>query len=323
MAPIYIDSWLLGLPRDSSRVDEYLSRLIDFSDNKYESFLPLEISAKTPEILQKDNVFPLSAEIPPFMWAAKSDVFRLVARILDRIPKIEDRGIKEALIDNSLIEPELTASTRGHHEHVQELSATCLIWMEAEEKVKVTPCLLSEITKEPRFNFIFDLYDIETVKKIDFRLGKYAGSISTSSSIEAFLLALDATDLGTQGKLQEAVKVWLLKNGYSGLLPAGHGWNFGSGFAESVVARNIPSNRARMNSLLRTMAGIITSTDNRAVHWLRADRGPNSAQRKRLRDGALAWRADIDDELHLHYWVCSTGIEFANTVQHNDFSIIE
>jgi len=75
---------------------------------------------------------------------------------------------------------------------------------------------------------------------------------------------------------------------------------------------------------LRGASEAIDGQELRGVHSLLAGRGGNSAQRRRKRDGAKAWRRDVDRQYHLHYWETEDGtIEFATMVVHNDFTIPE
>ena len=75
---------------------------------------------------------------------------------------------------------------------------------------------------------------------------------------------------------------------------------------------------------LRSACEAIDRQNLRAVHALRVGSGGNAPQRLRARDGAKAWRRDIDYEYHLYYWEMADGtIEFASMVVHNDFSIPE
>ena len=61
-----------------------------------------------------------------------------------------------------------------------------------------------------------------------------------------------------------------------------------------------------------------------ATHALRVDQSGGSPHRRRSADRAAAWRRDVDDEYHLHYWECVDGmLELASIVPHNDFSIPE
>lgn len=98
-------------------------------------------------------------------------------------------------------------------------------------------------------------------------------------------------------------------------------WSFGIGFLRSCERTGFDHEAGKAKNLLRAIANCLCSKDMRDTHWLRIDSGGNSPQRLRDADGACAWRRDIDDEYHLHYWVLNGHVEFASVVLHNDFSI--
>ena len=73
-------------------------------------------------------------------------------------------------------------------------------------------------------------------------------------------------------------------------------------------------------------AAVATLEDEiRHTHHLRENRSGNSRVRRRIGDQAQAWRRDIDEEHHLHYWKRSDGfVEFANVAfPHDNFAITE
>lgn len=75
---------------------------------------------------------------------------------------------------------------------------------------------------------------------------------------------------------------------------------------------------------IRAACEAIDRQNLRAVHALRTGRGGNDPQRRRKYDDAKAWRRDVDDEYHMHYWETDDGtIELAWMAVHNDFSIPE
>jgi len=63
------------------------------------------------------------------------------------------------------------------------------------------------------------------------------------------------------------------------------------------------------------------------IEPLRIDKGPNSTQKRRLSDGACAFRIQISQYgagIHVHYWHCPSGsIEIAWIGPHDDFYIPE
>lgn len=74
------------------------------------------------------------------------------------------------------------------------------------------------------------------------------------------------------------------------------------------------------SQLLRSFSETVDGLNLGATHAIRIGAGPESAQV--TRDGAKAWRRDIDHEFHLHYWMTPRGYaEFADVVRHNDMGI--
>jgi len=60
----------------------------------------------------------------------------------------------------------------------------------------------------------------------------------------------------------------------------------------------------------------------------RSENGPSLGARtvdevvkERTRGRLKAWRRDIDDQYHLHYWQDGEAVELARVVVHNDFRI--
>ena len=101
------------------------------------------------------------------------------------------------------------------------------------------------------------------------------------------------------------------------------GMRFGQSFGQ-VTRRCCSDTPLSVSSaLLRATSDAIDGLNLRDVHALRTGQGGNNPQRRRKHDKAKAWRRDIDDEYHLHYWEIENGIEFASTVVHDDFTIPE
>jgi hypothetical protein len=96
-------------------------------------------------------------------------------------------------------------------------------------------------------------------------------------------------------------------------------WYYGSEFFETVSKLGFIHEEKKIRRLLRACAETVLNESLGATHWLRTGKGANDPQRMRGNQGA--WRRDIDDEYHLHYWSTERGPEFASVVQHNDMSI--
>lgn len=76
---------------------------------------------------------------------------------------------------------------------------------------------------------------------------------------------------------------------------------------------------SKMQRLIRACADILVGRNLAKSHHLRSGKGGNDAQRMSGNWGA--WRHDLDDEFHLHYWRDGSVVKFANVVVHNDFDI--
>jgi hypothetical protein len=103
------------------------------------------------------------------------------------------------------------------------------------------------------------------------------------------------------------------------------GMRIGPNFGMSIRSCCKAAHAALPNSALRAVIETIDGLHMEAVHALRTGPGGNDPQRVRGRDGARAWRRDVDWEYHLlHYWKLEDGtVEFASIGVHNDFAIPE
>lgn len=96
-------------------------------------------------------------------------------------------------------------------------------------------------------------------------------------------------------------------------------FSFGSQFLNSAAALGFIHDRTKAQRLVRACRASVLGENLTKTHHLRENQGANSAQR--MRGEFRAWRRDIDDEFHLHYWIKDDEIEFANVVTHNNFEI--
>jgi len=101
-------------------------------------------------------------------------------------------------------------------------------------------------------------------------------------------------------------------------------WSFGSEFIKSLKKLKFLNKDEEIVKLLRTLAETLLSENFQATHCLRIGKGGNDPQKIRKKDGAGAWRRDIDRDFHLHYWKTSDEIEFAWAAHpHDDYYIPE
>jgi hypothetical protein len=96
-----------------------------------------------------------------------------------------------------------------------------------------------------------------------------------------------------------------------------------SQFLRTVLVNKQLRNHATAGKILRACAECIYRDNLASTHAIRVSSAANSAQKKRVRDSATAWRRDIDRELHLHYWETASEPELASIVPHDDICIPE
>lgn len=93
----------------------------------------------------------------------------------------------------------------------------------------------------------------------------------------------------------------------------------GEHFIATARALGFMHVNTKINRLLRVCADLVLRRNLADSHWLRDGMGPMAPQKAKGK--WRAWRHDIDQEFHLHYWRDGDNIELANVVVHNDFSI--
>jgi len=148
-----------------------------------------------------------------------------------------------------------------------------------------------------------------------------------SANFEGLLHAYDPAELWRSAdavdQLQLAFRIAFVRSMasrgqhvYMSHLPA---FRFGSRFVRTLEGCGFRARGGAADRLLRSMVDALAHENLREVHALRVDKGPESPQMKRGAD--LAWRRDIDDEWHLHYWAGPSGIEFGIVGPHNCFDL--
>lgn len=95
--------------------------------------------------------------------------------------------------------------------------------------------------------------------------------------------------------------------------------NVGERFIPTASRLGFLHESSKMQKLLRICSDLLVGRNLARSHHLRSGRGANDPQQMRGDWGA--WRHDLDDEFHLHYWRRGSEIELANVVVHNDFDI--
>lgn len=324
MISIILDPWLLGLEPGNENAELYIERLTSISDSVHDGFLKFEISAEASSLLEKDGIYPLTAQLPAAQWPQRADVYKLVGYLLDKTPKLEDCGISDVLVESIEYSPNiLNGFSSEHNDHVDKIAAFAVL-LANSKSAKERAILTRRMPGGGRIECSSNVSIVEAAASLLLSPGIFRAGLTCGDNQNDLLAAF-----GHEGFLQiREVKGAIClahttrtNQSHCPLIP--RDWSIGSSFLDSVNQCNLFSNPARLNALIRTCVDVICDDNLRDTHWIRQSSGGESPQVVRHSDGSKAWRIDIDDELHLHYWKTSTGPEFSNVVMHKNMRIIQ
>ncbi len=325
MTNLLLDPWVLTWvdTTDIDSADDYVERITSIFEFSRSTSCQLRVRANAAELLEQAGVFPLSTDVPSVLWPRREDVYRIVSSILEKSPRSEDLGVEDLLASSVNFLPSIDIHCSYRQQNFSELLTLSLIEREA---IGVNDDIFSDlVSASQKFQVESDVLTVQTANGIGpCREGVYEGVVGVHCSFKSFFLSINPLDLALSGYLEKAVAlgIWQIhQNGNSPFKP--DGWSFGPNFLNSVRDCGFQNNHGRFDALLRTCINVVSRTSERDTHVLRVSSGGNSKQRVRAKDGAGAWRVDVDREFHIHYWSSSFGFEFADAVFHNDFSITE
>ncbi|MGH9575317.1 MAG: hypothetical protein ACRD40_17530, partial [Candidatus Acidiferrales bacterium] len=250
------------------------------------------------------------------------DIFAVMQRFLDRLPKIEDQlGVRDVLVSNVRISMQdylnRSAPLPDDFERLLTLAALLLQSQNLEKGSIYT----TGITRCPgECDFAATIEDVEggaaRAMKLPLDVAVDFLLFSCSKNARRELRPELVWSLGAAYgvAIELAVETLSSQSGNASARP----WYVGRKFVDSVLSLNLISPEAGKR-ILRECAGTVLGLQVGSTHPIRVGRGGNEEQ---LRQGdAAAWRRDIDYDYHLHYWSSPAGIEFASVVIHGDYSI--
>lgn len=311
MTDALLDPWMLAFKGGDSNAEIYLQGLLDLHDAVSADGVSCEVSASASALLEADGLFPLSAHEITNSWMRKGDIFMIVGRLLDKLPKIEDRDVMPLIVDQYSSTPSMDGVLSASHEsHLQELVASSFV---IRETFNVELGILSRAYPAGNVDACCDVIEMDGALRCSARLGRHEGMARVGSMPDDLCSKLSADEIAIGGDISLAISTLVKERG------GGLEWFLGIGLVESLRKENFFSNPSRMRGFLRTVGDIVLRVDTRSTHALRTSKGGSAKQI--ARGTQLAWRVDVDDEYHIHYWSSTAGIEIAKVVTHNDFSI--
>lgn len=320
MPAILLDPWLLTHLPNLDTADSYVERLTKISECA-QGPLRFEISAEAASLLEQDEMFPLTRVLPGGLWPQRSDVFRLVNFLVDKLPKIEDSGVSDILFDtidcHLPMEPGIT---NAHEAHIDKLAAIATLFGNIE-LVSDRAILTCRVRNARSIDCLVRPEIVDTNLNLHVA-DAYQATLVCGEDPDGLLRAIGADAFTNKDEFSVALCLaYTSRLNIANLPLEPRGWNVGDRFMESAEECNLFCQPARLRALVRTCVDVICRVNMAQTHGLREGQGGESPQVTRDLDGARAWRVDIDHELHMHYWQTPTGPEFANVVMHKGMHI--
>ena len=346
MTDLYLDAFALACPPSEAGEEgfrKYILNIVSWKELRAANWATIYILKKTYEDLAKTNSYPpwdtlkRSIYIFGIQDVQPKDVVDIVNGLLEKSALLEDAlKIDDILFENVESScPEYYKSRHPvfveHYERLAMLACLRIVLMSTAESKQIMISLHTgekphEINLSGKISYC--TYYEGGPDHLTFPI-TVVGSFYLCNSLRVLYLCVNPCDIWTSGHCEEvfrnALVVFMYQQEHnSGLNPnlfENKPYGFGAEFFLSLERLNFTNNPTKMRKLFRACAGTIIGQDLKATHWLRMGEGGNSPQRMRGKEGA--WRRDIDQEYHLHYWQTEKGPEFASIVFHNDMNIPE
>lgn len=345
---VNIDAGVLGVPGGSTAAEDchrYVATLLDWAKLLDEPWVAILVSERASEALIEDGLYPLRNELHRLFCShgiVEYDV-NTVAQVVDRLlrmtPSFETYfRVRDVLVEDVSTAPDilqLCSGTSLQSDLVRCVVLIAILRQHCRRSVWDHPLILREApSKTIRVRALVhelehsrtDLADVPSPPEY------FEGDVLTCEDFRGLLECVDesavlqrATD---DTALELACRIALFKlrmvEGEEPDWDETGSFHLGGHFGEEVRQCCRDASSAFAAKLLRSIVNAIEHESMRDVHALRTGAGGSNPQRRRKGDGAKAWRRDIDDEYHLHYWETDAGaVAFASVGVHNDFSIPE
>ncbi|GAA1103005.1 hypothetical protein GCM10009668_22090 [Nocardioides dubius] len=271
------------------------------------------LKEKYQELLGESNIHHISA----------GDLSRIVLRILDQAEILEDLVVDREIAGCSCCGTGIMAACECHEEFNAALGATLhsyaaitLVDRSKAATFLATRRNFSRLQWSVEFSAIMtdrdELFEDVGVD-LDLLAVQTCSSLLTLESSQELVLSIDIDDHFGEVAVAASIRQFDLRDG-------SERWSLGPRFVDSAAHAGVHKVPGLANKFLRACAEVVSNPSQRDSHWLRTSIGGSSPQRKN--GGAAAWRADIDREWHLHYWLMPDGsVQLSCVVPHNSFDI--
>ncbi len=343
MPSVTIDPGVLAVPALSADRDDvyaYVETILDWGKLLDEPWVAIYMTERAVDLLLEEGLYPLRNALKQ-LFSAKSVIeydantlARVAERVLQKTPSFETYfKVREVLFDSLTTEPDLL-SIHANSGLVSDL-ARCILLIailrtHCRNSVLNHTLIVRRCGDAPIVRVRALIYDIEHTRSDIGDLPTppeyFEGTILACANFHTLLAIIDETIVWQLSEDLVALKTAVQIATYKSRLERGldpdwdgiPGFSFGHSFFGTAKA--YAQSDSLITRTLRSMVETLDGLNLADTHRLRVGKGGNSPPIVRGEDEA--WRRDIDEEYHLHYWKCPDGlVEFASIVTHNDYSI--
>lgn len=348
-ATITIDVGLLAVPPvEGSAVDVhgYVERILDWAKLLNEPWIALCMSENASVALSTDELYPVRDHLRQLFTHHGiqeydvNTVAVVINRLLQHTPSFETYyRVRDALSEDFSTRPDIMQFCTG--QGLQTDLARCILLLailrrHCQEDILQNALILKHCP-ERTIHVRAKIHEIEHERD---DLLSYAprapeyfeGDVLACDDFRGLISCIDEVAVLTGASDVDGVDIAIRIRLYKSRLGRYEepdwdnigGMIIGRHFEGAIRRCCMDSDPGFPDRVLRAICEAIDRQNLRSVHDLRTGIGGNDPQRRRSSDNAKAWRRDIDQEYHLHYWERSDGsIELATVGVHNDFSIPE
>lgn len=324
MVDVFVDPQVFGWvsPATSSGIRSFVDRLRALREMSTSGCFRVSKAESAGSALYQSGQYPVRQSVQADLTSAgvsefqAKDIVAIVDALLKRIPASESAyGLQDVLFEKCDLQPASILSGRDLH-MCEALFRTAQLMDSIERKFKMRGYLLVNSAIHTRLDLSGELIMTDPA---DFDPG-------VPRSVSSQLAVIDTTRLGygisaevlwSSGN-EECMLLAISTRLASRFQPPHRKWSIGAEFFASVKSLGADSEN-RATNVLESITDTIARSNLRATHELRINSGGNSPARMRGHD--VAWRRDVDHELHLHYWETVDGPELACLSPHNRFDI--
>jgi hypothetical protein len=335
----YIDAFLVACPSSdegAAAFQTYVDDLLQWSRLRTDTGVTIYASTTAYDVLAATDSYPLWAPLSRNLAAFNlthvqaKDVVNLVHSLLTKAPVVEDvLGLAEFLCEAGCCRWPWAVGTRDHRfeVHAQHIVvAMCLVERQLANGQSRHLLFTRGCESNSTISLDATVEDADGPNKLAFHWPLAArGTFGACVDASAVWDGTDVAEIFLEG-LQRHDSELLLRAVREALRRRGHAevpWRVNAEFFATVLRLGGGRQVSVVRAIIRACVETVIGENMRATHRLRRGVGAEEPQRVRTRDGAGAWRRDIDHEYHLHYWETESGPELAAAVVHSDLSIPE